>query len=56
MAYIIDGNNIDNNIMGMSKKLKERFSTNELMEVLRGNPQGQEDDGPITPMLIVREL
>lgn len=53
---IIDGNNIDNNIMGMSRSVKEKFSEADLMQILRGNPQGQEDDGPTTPILVVREV
>ncbi len=53
---IIDGNNIDNNIMGMSKSIKEKYTKEKLMQILKGNPQGQDDDGNITPMLLVREV
>ncbi len=52
---IVDGNNIDNNIIGYSSKLKESYSVQDLMEILKGNPQGQDDDGNITPMLIIRK-
>ncbi len=51
---ILDGNNIDNNVLGMSNGLKSKFSKEDLMIILHGNPQGQEDDGIRTPMLIVR--
>lgn len=53
---IVDGNNIDNNIIGYSEKLKKMFSIKDLMEILKGNPQGQDDDGNITPMLIIRKV
>jgi len=51
---IIDGNNVDNNIMGYSSLLRKSFTKEKLMQILKGNPQGQDDDGDITPMLIVR--
>lgn len=53
---ILDGNNIDNNVLGMSQSVKEKFNKDELMSIVKGNPQGQEDDGAITPMLVVREV
>jgi len=53
---IVDGNNIDNNIIGYSTKFREKFSVKDLMEILKGNPQGQDDDGNITPMLIIRKV
>lgn len=53
---IIDGNNIDNNIIGYSSQLKNMHTVKDLMEILKGNPQGQDDDGNITPMLIIRKL
>lgn len=53
---IVDGNNIDNNIIGYGTKLREMFSVEDLMQILKGNPQGQDDDGNITPMLIVRKV
>ena len=52
---IVDGNNIDNNIIAYSAKLKEMFTVSDLMMILKGNPQGQDDDGNITPMLIIRK-
>lgn len=53
---ILDGNNIDNNVLGMSDGLKQKFTKEELMIILAGNPQGQEDDGVRTPLLLVRKL
>ncbi len=50
---ILDGNNVENIIMGMSKGLKKSLSSEHLSKILRGNPQGQ-DDG--TPLLLVRKL
>lgn len=55
-VIILDGNNIDNNILGMGKKAKNMFSKTDLMQILKGNPQGQEDDGIRSPILIVREI
>lgn len=51
---IMDGNNIENNIMGMSDSLAERYSEAEWKQIMKGNPQGQEDDGKNTPIVIVR--
>ena len=53
---IIDGNNIENNILGMGDRLKKYFDKKTLMHVLQGNPQCQEDEGVRTPMLLVREI
>lgn len=53
---IMDGNNIDNNILGRSKKVRQEFTIKDLMRILRGNPQGQEDDGPITPFILLRRV
>lgn len=55
LTAIVDGNNVDNNIIGYSSKLKEKYSKEDLMQILKGNPQGQDDDGNITPILIVRK-
>lgn len=55
-TVILDGNNIDNNILGMSKQVKHLYSAAKFMEIVEGNPQGQEDDGAVTPILIVRKL
>lgn len=52
---IVDGNNVDNNIIGRSEELKKRYNVDDLMAILEGNPQGQDDDGNITPMLIIRK-
>lgn len=54
-SIIIDGNNVDNNIMGMSKSAKTIHSKEDYMQILRGNPQGQDDDGNITPIIIIRK-
>jgi hypothetical protein len=53
---IMDGNNIENHVMGMSDSLKKKYSVEEWMEIMEGNPQGQEDDGNNTPLVIVREI
>ncbi|MBE2280768.1 MAG: coenzyme F420-0:L-glutamate ligase [Ignavibacteriaceae bacterium] len=53
---IVDGNNIDNNIIGCSEGVSHQFSEADLMQILKGNPQGQDDDGNITPMLVIRML
>jgi hypothetical protein len=52
---IIDGNNIENNIMGTSDSLDQLYSELELKQILKGNPQGQEDDGQNTPLLVIRK-
>lgn len=52
---IIDGNNIDNNIIGLSTRVKNMYSISDLMSILKGNPQGQDDDGKITPIIIIRK-
>lgn len=53
---ILDGNNIDNNILGMSKEIRALYSTSDFMKIVEGNPQGQEDDGQVTPVLVVKEV
>lgn len=53
---ILDGNNIDNNVLGMSKGAKLLYSVEKFMEIVKGNPQGQEDDGQVTPVLVVRRV
>lgn len=55
-TVILDGNNIDNNILGMSKGTKKLFDKDKFMQIVAGNPQGQEDDEGTTPILIVREV
>lgn len=50
---ILDGNNVENVILGMSDAVKAKFSHNELLEVLKGNPQDQFGQ---TPLLLVREV
>lgn len=54
-SVILDGNNIENNIMGMSDSAKMQFDVPKFMEIVKGNPQGQEDDPNNTPFLIVRK-
>lgn len=51
-SAILDGNNVDQIVLGMSKGLKERFSKEKLLQVLRGNPQSQTGS---TPILIVKK-
>jgi F420-0:gamma-glutamyl ligase-like protein len=53
---IMDGNNIENNVMGMSDTLAKMFKEEDFKEIMKGNPQGQEDDGNNTPIIIVREV
>jgi hypothetical protein len=52
---IMDGNNIENNVMGMSDSLSKKYSEEEWKQIMSGNPQGQEDDGKNTPIVIVRK-
>lgn len=54
-TIIIDGNNVDNNIMGLSDEAKALYNKEDYMQILRGNPQGQDDDGNITPIIIIRK-
>lgn len=55
---ILDGNNVDQIVLGMSKGLIDRFggdyknSKEHLLKIISGNPQGQTGN---TPVLIVRE-
>jgi hypothetical protein len=53
---IMDGNNIENNVIGMSNNLTKMFSESEWKEIMSGNPQGQEDDGNNTPIVIIRQI
>lgn len=53
---IMDGNNIENNIMGMSDSLEKLYRPHIWKEIMRGNPQGQEDDGKNTPLVIIRKI
>jgi hypothetical protein len=50
---MLDGNNVENIVLGMSEGLKARFSKEELLQILNGNPQGQSGN---TPILLVREV
>lgn len=52
---IMDGNNIENNVMGMSDSLEKMYTEESWKEIMRGNPQGQEDDGNNTPIIIIRK-
>lgn len=51
LTALLDGNNVENTVLGMSKGLKKLYSKKKLMSILDGNPQGQSDG---TPILIVR--
>jgi hypothetical protein len=53
---MLDGNNIDNNVMGMGEKAKSIYAIDKFERIVAGNPQGQDNDGVITPMLIVRKV
>jgi len=55
-TVILDGNNIDNNVLGMSESVIGKFLIEDFMQIAKGNPQGQEDDGNVTPMMIVRRV
>jgi hypothetical protein len=55
-VIFLDGNNIENNLMGQSDSVKQKYTEQDLKQILRGNPQGQEDDGNNTPILIVRKV
>jgi hypothetical protein len=41
--------------MGTSDSLDQLYSELELKQILKGNPQGQEDDGQNTPLLVIRK-
>lgn len=49
---IADGNNVDVNILGRSKTIKEKFDNETFDEIMKGNPQGQDGN---TPFVIIRE-
>lgn len=55
-VVILDGNNIENNVLGMGQKVKNLYAEQEFKQIVKDNPQGQEDDGNTTPMLIVRKI
>ncbi|BCX13477.1 MAG: hypothetical protein KatS3mg085_009 [Candidatus Dojkabacteria bacterium] len=54
-VVILDGNNVDNNVLGMGEKARADFNEKDIMIIAQGNPQGQEYDGRVTPFLIIRE-
>lgn len=49
---LLDGNNVENIVLGMSDGLKKRFSKEKFLKIIEGNPQGQSGG---TPILLVRE-
>lgn len=49
---MLDSNDRDTHVLGMSKGVKSRFSKEQVMSLFGGNPQGQ-DDG--TPYVLVRK-
>lgn len=51
LTCLTDSNNVDSHVLGVSKKLKEKFDNKTLVKILSGNPQGQEDG---TPIIIVK--
>ncbi len=50
---MLDGNNVENIVLGMSDGVSTRFSKEELLQILKGNPQGQSGN---TPILLLREI
>ncbi|MFS8130623.1 MAG: hypothetical protein ACMG57_01450 [Candidatus Dojkabacteria bacterium] len=50
---ILDGNNIENIVLGMSKSLKAEMTKEKLLEIINGNPQGQSGN---TPILLLRKV
>lgn len=55
MVVIFDGNNTDNNVLGMGARAKRQFTEQDLMVIGQGNPQGQEYDGKVTPFIVIRK-
>jgi hypothetical protein len=51
---ILDGNNVDNNVIGIGEKAKKEYSIEDIMQIAKGNPQGQEDES-VTPFIVIRE-
>lgn len=51
-AVIIDGNNINVEVLGLSKNVG--YSKTEVREILLDNPMGQDDE--MTPVVIIRKL
>jgi hypothetical protein len=49
---ILDGNNVENHIFGLSRGIKQMYSREEFEEIIKGNPHGQEGN---TPFFIVRK-
>jgi hypothetical protein len=49
---MLDSNDRDTHVLGVSAGVKNRFSTEEIKQLFSGNPQGQ-DDG--TPYIIVKK-
>lgn len=47
ITAMLDGNNVENIVLGMSKGLKAMYSKKKFLEIIHGNPQGQEDGSPI---------
>lgn len=50
---ILDGNNVENIVLGMSKNLKAQMTKEKLLEIINGNPQGQSGN---TPILLLRKV
>ncbi|MEO6728943.1 MAG: hypothetical protein ABIM99_03405 [Candidatus Dojkabacteria bacterium] len=50
---ILDGNNIENIVLGMSDSLKAEMTKEKLLEIINGNPQGQSGN---TPILLLRKV
>jgi len=52
-AAVLDGNNIENIVLGMSNSLKAQMTKEKLLEIINGNPQGQSGN---TPILLLRKM
>ncbi len=55
-VIMLDGNNVDNHVVGMSNTAETLYSKEDLKHILHGNPQGQEGDGRNTPILVIHEV
>lgn len=51
---ILDGNNVENIVLGMSKNLKAKFTKEKLLEIINGNPQGQSGNTPILLLRVIK--
>ncbi len=52
-SALLDGNNVENIVLGMSNKLKKMYTKEKLLSIIEGNPQGQSGG---TPIILVRKI